>query len=391
MNTSELKVLHICFAGKSGGAYTSAFRIHSEHNRLNNVKSFFLDSECKLIVSKYKRYYLYLVLMIFNILNSLTLKLVRNNNIPFSLRVFRINLAKFIRFREYDYVYIHWLGRSVCMNTDDVNILEKMILVHRDYQFVTSGCHYPISCNKMPECQRCPAVKSMGQNLLRSPIANVDMVRANFFISRHMLDRVNWLARSRYISNVCEMNFVNQLNRKQNRDKSEFKIGFVATNVFSFEKGFDILVSALGKSALKDRNITILTFGEFSARKAERYKKQYNGLHFYGKLDFRSLSTAYSECDLVVVPSRNEAFGKVSVEAQMSGTPVVVSSGTGLTDTLVDKCTGRIFKNGCSESLSTEIDAALNDLDTMIFNIANNREFYHHFSPEAVAKDMLRL
>jgi len=391
LNTSELRVLHICLAGRSGGAYTSAFRIHSEHDQLQNVKSFFLDSKCNSIEPKYKRYFLSSVLIIFNIVNSLILKLVRNKSIPFSLRVLRINLINFINFAEYDYVYIHWLGRSVCMDTDDVNILEKMILVHRDYQFVTAGCHYPISCNMLPVCQNCPAVKKRGKKLLHSPVANVDMVKANFFISRHMLDKVNWLSRSRYISNVCEIDFADQKNRMQESDKSEFKIGFVATNVFSFEKGFDILISALGKSGLKDRNITVFAYGEFCLREAEYYKKEYHRLHFCGKLDFSALSDAYSECDLVVVPSRNEAFGKVAVEAQMSGTPVVVSSRTGLTDTLIDKCTGRIFENGCSESLSLEIGAALDDLDSMILNIFNNREFYHRFSPEAVAKDMLRV
>lgn len=389
LNTKRHRVLHICFAGRSGGAHASAFRLHIEHSKLENIDSHFLDSDFNIIDSKLKMFLLSKTLLFFNVLNSLVLRLIRKKSIPFSLRLFRIKVENIINFVGYDCVYIHWLGRSVCLATNDLKVLQKVILVHRDYQFITSGCHYPIDCKKMPNCIQCPAVSNFGNKLLSPPITCIDKVKANFFIGKQMLDSVHWLTQARCIGNICELNFLDHVRNGNNAKKSIFKIGFVAGNVFSFEKGFDILISALKQPALCKKNIEVHAFGKYSIPEAQRVKNNFQQIHFRGRLEFDALSKAYCECDLVVVPSRNEAFGKVSVESQMSGTPVVVSSDTGLTDTLIDRITGRVFKNGCSESLASEINSSLDELDLLINNILNNREFYKRFSAKSIAISML--
>ena len=53
---------------------------------------------------------------------------------------------------------------------------------------------------------------------------------------------------------------------------------------------------------------------------------------FLGELNDEALRIAYSAADVMVVPSRLEAFGQVASEAHACGLPVVVFENTGLTD-----------------------------------------------------------
>jgi glycosyltransferase involved in cell wall biosynthesis len=98
-------------------------------------------------------------------------------------------------------------------------------------------------------------------------------------------------------------------------------------------KGYDLLVAAL--SAMTDRDwlsrTRLLVFG---ARKDERPEVRLPiPEHHLGYLnDDISLVMAYSAADVMVVPSRMEAFGQTAVEALACGTPVVCFGATGLID-----------------------------------------------------------
>ena len=50
--------------------------------------------------------------------------------------------------------------------------------------------------------------------------------------------------------------------------------------------------------------------------------------------------TIYRAADVVAVPSYNESFGLVAVEAQASGTPVVAAAVGGLTVAVADRISG---------------------------------------------------
>ena len=69
---------------------------------------------------------------------------------------------------------------------------------------------------------------------------------------------------------------------------------------------------------------------------------------------------AYRIANLVISSSiEPEAFGRVSVEAQSMEVPIIASNAGGSTETIVDKKTGFLFKNGDPQALADTIEMVM--------------------------------
>ena len=78
-----------------------------------------------------------------------------------------------------------------------------------------------------------------------------------------------------------------------------------------------------------------------------------------GVIDFLSSSS------LLILPSKSEGLGRVVLEAQAVGCPVLVSDSGGMKDFIEDTKTGFIFKNNDVIDLSEKIELILNDKQLM--------------------------
>jgi D-inositol-3-phosphate glycosyltransferase len=63
-------------------------------------------------------------------------------------------------------------------------------------------------------------------------------------------------------------------------------------------------------------------------------------VQFIAPVEQSRLATYYQAASVVVVPSYNESFGLVAIEAQACGTPVIASNVGGLPTTVIDGQTG---------------------------------------------------
>lgn len=97
----------------------------------------------------------------------------------------------------------------------------------------------------------------------------------------------------------------------------------------------------------------------------------------------------YPACDLIVVPSvAAETFGRVSVEAQSAGVPVVVSDAGGLRETLLPGVTGLITPAADRGALSAAISELLADGERRARMGAAGRAWVcAHFSFAQIARD----
>ena len=129
-------------------------------------------------------------------------------------------------------------------------------------------------------------------------------------------------------------------------------------------KGQDLLLKAL--ALIKDLPWQVVFVG--GADKKSGYVRELRALarefqiddrvHFVG--DQADIALYYALCDLVVSASTEpEAFGRVAVEAQAMGCPVVASAHGGSLETIRDGETGWLFTPGNAEDLAATLRRVL--------------------------------
>jgi glycosyltransferase involved in cell wall biosynthesis len=107
------------------------------------------------------------------------------------------------------------------------------------------------------------------------------------------------------------------------------------TGRMSYQKGPDLLVEAAAK-VLRKRDAQFVLIGEGEMRTHCEYQAQKLGIgnscNFLGYAPDNTLIDWYNACDLVCVPSRNEPFGIVVLEAWDAQKPVVASDAVALVE-----------------------------------------------------------
>jgi len=86
------------------------------------------------------------------------------------------------------------------------------------------------------------------------------------------------------------------------------------------EKGVDTFADAIRLLQQRGHNVRPLIVG---AGPAEPRLRDLDGAHFTGHLDDGDLSRAVASADMMLIPSRSEAFGNVVLEAMAAGLAVV--------------------------------------------------------------------
>lgn len=130
-------------------------------------------------------------------------------------------------------------------------------------------------------------------------------------------------------------------------------------------KGQDVFIKALG--ALPHRNFIALMVGDDTGHEA--YRQTLEALVVEHKLEghvrfvgaTNSMAEAYKLARFVVATSvEPEAFGRVVLEAQAMGRPVIATNHGGVRETVLPDVTGWLVEPGNVESLTTAIDRVLN-------------------------------
>ena len=129
------------------------------------------------------------------------------------------------------------------------------------------------------------------------------------------------------------------------------------------DKGFDHLITALGKLARPTRAVLA---GDGPARAWLERKSREEGLgeriHFPGWLDQDQLAELYTRACVVAFPSTwDEPFGLVGIEAAAHATPVVAYDVGGVRTWLVDGTTGELVPRGDRDRFAAALDGYLSD------------------------------
>lgn len=110
---------------------------------------------------------------------------------------------------------------------------------------------------------------------------------------------------------------------------------------------------------------------------------------FLGQHD--DMDALYACADVLVLPSDNEPFGRVIVEAWRMGLPVVVSDIGGPAELVAHKDTGLCFRAGDVDSLARTLARLLSDQALMRSLTASGATASERFTPERHAEEVLQL
>jgi glycosyltransferase involved in cell wall biosynthesis len=213
-----------------------------------------------------------------------------------------------------------------------------------------------------------------GSNFIFSHISE----NYNEYLSREKKLRVIYRGINVDYYNSKNISILKQEKLKQEWDLSSNKFTILLPGRLTYWKGQEKLIESLN-ILIEDYDVTnfqAIILGSDQGRKV--YKKKLINLveryHLNKKIRFiqhcKEMPLAYSLADVVVSASiEPEAFGRVSVEAQSMGKPIIASNIGGSKETVINKKTGFLYKHDdpreLAKSLNTVIQLSSDELKSM--------------------------
>ena len=279
-----------------------------------------------------------------------------------------------------DAINLHW----VCEGYMQIETLAKfnkpIVWTLHDMWAFTGGCHYSESCDRyIDACGACPQLHSTKDADISRWIWQ-RKADAWQNLNLTLVTPSNWLAECaksssllakypvKVIANGLNAEVYKPLNRPQVRDtlnlpqNKQLVLFGAMQGTEDRWKGFPLLVPALqslSQSGWKDR-IELVVFGSSEPENAIDVGFK---IHYLGRLEDEMLAKVYAAADVMVVPSRYEAFGQTASEALACGTPVVAFDVTGLKDIVDRHENGYLAQPYDSEDLARGITWVLEDAE----------------------------
>jgi len=393
-----VKILVINTNDISGGAARAAFRLH-EALLQNNIDSQMLVADKKSDVNSVltlpgkKLAERILGRMYKKILDKQFdkkyKKTISKDWGPFSPQIIsNKKLIKTINEINPDIVHLHWICCDFLSIEDIAKINVPLVWTLHDMWAFTGGCHSvadqdpPQSGEEMPlcdkythNCGKCDLLGSKKANdlsfkVLQRKKKHFDKVKLMTIagVSKWMADcaKKSAVFSSRNViclSNPLNTNVFKPMDKTHARilwnlpnEKKMILFGAVSATSTPY-KGYDLLIEALNK--ISAENIEFIVFGSSEPKILPDLQHK---IRYLGHLnDDVSLVSLYSACDVMVVPSRREAFGQTASEALSCGTPVVAFGHSGLLDIIDHKINGYLAQPFDTTDLAKGIDWVLNN------------------------------
>lgn len=160
------------------------------------------------------------------------------------------------------------------------------------------------------------------------------------------------------------------------------KINLLFVGRFDPQKGLDLLLEAFNSCQRQDLHLTIIGDNVVGGG-VKIEKKNTDRVTFLGWIPHDKLTSYYSACDVVIMPSRWEAFGLVAIEAMKYGKAVIVSNRGALPELIEDGKNGFVFNFEKTEQL-IEILERLRPEDLQVISSFNEKEFIDKYQDKFV-------
>jgi glycosyltransferase involved in cell wall biosynthesis len=267
-----------------------------------------------------------------------------------------------------DVIHYHWGGNGGISLLSLLCIRKPVIITMRDMFVFTGGCHYTGDCEKyLNQCFKCPQrnhPQSLINGFLEQLIKKTVLARSNIYITAissvvlaqyiqsrigtsHPNKRVPIIPTSVDTNAFKSLNTFPYVERKITCDKP-LRVSIGAYNMNDAYKGASLLPELL--SLLEGLPIRIYIFGQVNSINLRSLKN----ITPLGTLDQRALAKHFSEMDVYISLSTQEAFGKVTLEAVLCGCHAIAFKGTGAED-IITSSNGILVTNSDIPSIKAAI------------------------------------
>lgn len=144
-----------------------------------------------------------------------------------------------------------------------------------------------------------------------------------------------------------------------NKDNVEEKTILFVGHPF-YLKGVDILIKAFQKISDKYPSFILKLIGHNLEADARRYFNNLNGrIKLYPPTFYDKIREEFLKCYCLILPSREEAMGRVLLEAMSSGKPIIGANIGGIPEVIEDGKNGFLFKKEDPDDLASKLDILL--------------------------------
>lgn len=376
-----MKILHLSYSISKGGASRAALRIHQsllEKNINSFIKFNILNGpelNAKNIINPS------LLRSYFNKIKSalesrISIVLRKNKFVKNSISLFPTQLHKFINKSDYDIIHLHWINGETISIEDIGKITKPLVWTIQDMWPFTGSEHYSFNTDwkngysnnnkNKPNLINIDIEKLTWERKIKNWKKKINIVGTSKWITNcvsnsYLMQKFPAIT----INNTLNINFWKSLNKKKckqyfNLPQNLKLIGFSSLgHKNDILKGKDLFLSAIKNINCDKKNIAFFSMGDSN----EFFEfKNINNIQIFNipRLDNdKEIRRFYNCLDLIVVPSRLEAFGQIASEAIACGIPVVCFNSTGLKDIIIHKKNGYLAKPYLSKELSKGIEYIL--------------------------------
>jgi len=322
-----------------------------------------------------------------------------------TLALFSSGMGKKIERNDYDIINLHWVAGEMMSIKEIGNMCGPVVWTLHDMWAFTGTEHYNLDLDESSRWR-----SGYYKTNRRKEDSGFDLDRLAWLRKRkylnssiHIITPSNWLKSCvensklmkdfsvSVVPNIIDIDLFKPLNKEfcrkslnLNTNKKIILFGAFAGTVNKI-KGYDLLTDAI--SNLPEdffSECDIVVFGQ--DRPKENTHRKFDKIIWMGQIfDEYTLPILYGCADVVVVPSRLEAFGLVAAEAQSCGIPVVAFDAAGLKDVVEHKITGFLAKPYDANELSDGILWVLSNSDRFnSLSAAARKKACAEWSPEVI-------
>lgn len=283
---------------------------------------------------------------------------------------------------DYDILHLHWFPNDI----EDYRVLEQVnkpiVWTLRDFSAFTGHCHFPADCERYVDiCQMCPQLRtgilkdksyllfSFKQKFLENRVINF-VAPSNFALNKAVKSRLLNKYQIPVIPNSINFEIFRPQASKSVKEK--IVLGFCAGNILEYNKGFTSFKYVINKlpKVLSTDLIEKLRFhiiGDWSGKTSPLSGIDQALYSPYVKNE-DELAEIFNQIDIMLVPSLQETFSRVTLEAQACGVPVVTFKDNGADEIIEDGITGLIATLADLDDLVEKTKRAVEALITQGFD-----------------------